>query len=342
MHDRGGVAVREVVLLAQPLHAVIEPQAAWTVLEMAEPLMKRTPGRCRGSARPASDGFLRSGEGPWFPPGSRVQPVTTEPASSGVARQAFPARLVGLAAMDAVGARRPILSSGRLTGLARRRRPPGIACRRRRRSRTQRRRGRDVSAGSAGDLGAGVLGRLSRRLGQGVDTLATLGSGSSTSAGSTPTTSATEGSIAAGAGFGNRQGLGGSRPARTCPQGARRTPVRGSSRATPIARLPRPRRSSGRRRAGGSRCAPPGGAGAAIGWIVPRSGQVPTTTWVRALAQRLDGVVQMAHRRGGQHPVGHVVAADDDRRRRRAARPVRGDLAGQVARLRADEATSLR
>ena len=45
VHDRGGVPVREVVLVAQPLHAIVEPQAAWTVLEMAEPLMKRTPGR---------------------------------------------------------------------------------------------------------------------------------------------------------------------------------------------------------------------------------------------------------------------------------------------------------
>jgi hypothetical protein len=45
VHDRGGVPVRESVLLAQPLNALVEPEETGTVLDMAEPLMKWASGR---------------------------------------------------------------------------------------------------------------------------------------------------------------------------------------------------------------------------------------------------------------------------------------------------------
>ena len=45
VHDRSRVSVREGVLVAQPLHAVLEPLNAGAFVEMAKPLVKRSSGR---------------------------------------------------------------------------------------------------------------------------------------------------------------------------------------------------------------------------------------------------------------------------------------------------------
>ena len=123
----------------------------------------------------------------------------------------------------------------------------------------------------------------------------------------------------------------------TTARAARRTPGRAGRRGRPRCRRPRrPRRSGPRQLAAGT--SGDVRSGCSSGSTVPRSGQVPTTTWAPAARSVRDGAGQVARGLAGRHPVGDVVGADHDRRRgRRGRRSARATWASSVGAARADD-----
>ena len=109
------------------------------------------------------------------------------------------------------------------------------------------------------------------------------------------------------------------------------------ARARRYGRRPRRPRWSARRRDDATRPARPGAAGIGIGEMVPRSGQVPTTTATSASRRRRTASERWRTDAAGQHRVGDVVGADQDDGDVGVELEGGVDLGLQVARLRPDD-----